>query len=476
MKIFSSMFLLLALACTHPVQAATPVAYARITGDINFVKPGDSIVLTLYQYGGFEYNTLAASQSRYTAFLSGHTFTFTVPLKDHPCYMNLVFAGRNPHNIWTYIIAAGDNIHIRSKGAALEFTGQGKEVWNLQTRLLKIWQSNTQQSPPSLAGLTADCAAIDHAVHCGLLHLDSNKNQLRREVYEMLKGDIWGNGEILKYANVHYLYGLYKDSGSQILLSMAQYHHPVLTSRFLLHSPYIHYSNYLYEGLLDQYKLDSCLLTGRPYDFKKACNYFKQNEEGLLREEIITYVLFSERSGRLDVSSINKALGFIRHKEWRALLESLRSSRIKGAAAYNFSLPDSAGRKFTLADCKGKVVVLDFWFTGCGACRNLLPFLQTVEEKFSKEPVVFISICTDKNKKQWIQSVQEGKYTSPRTVNLYTEGFGHEHPLLHHYDINAYPTLLLIDQQGKLGDNPVDPRRDKGENLRSLIAGILNGK
>ena len=47
-----------------------------------------------------------------------------------------------------------------------------------------------------------------------------------------------------------------------------------------------------------------------------------------------------------------------------------------GKSAYNFTLPDSTGRMFSMKDFKGKVVFIDVWATWCGPCREQFPFLK----------------------------------------------------------------------------------------------------
>lgn len=119
--------------------------------------------------------------------------------------------------------------------------------------------------------------------------------------------------------------------------------------------------------------------------------------------------------------------------------------------AYNFSLPDTNGEIVHLNDFKGKLVFLDFWFTGCGACKIYARTLSEVHEAFKDNPeVVFMTISIDKEPKKWKKSVEGGQYTSTEAVNLYTEGKGSAHPLIEHYDVKGYPHPIIIDQKGTI--------------------------
>ena len=65
--------------------------------------------------------------------------------------------------------------------------------------------------------------------------------------------------------------------------------------------------------------------------------------------------------------------------------------------------------------------------------------------------------------------LQKNIYTSEHSINLYTEGKADLHPMISHYLIKAYPTIILVDKNGKLCEHPINPRLDDGANLVSLI-------
>lgn len=95
---------------------------------------------------------------------------------------------------------------------------------------------------------------------------------------------------------------------------------------------------------------------------------------------------------------------------------------------------------------------MDFWFTGCHACRGLYEYLlKPVIEKYKKaEDVVFISVGVDKSKDLWLTSVKEETYSSRDEINLYTEGLGRYHDILKHYFILGFPTVVMISKDGQI--------------------------
>lgn len=141
------------------------------------------------------------------------------------------------------------------------------------------------------------------------------------------------------------------------------------------------------------------------------------------------------------------------------------------AKTFPFELQDEKGLVHRLDDYKGKVIVMDLWFTGCGACLNLNATMHHIMEKYrDNNDVVFITVCTDKNKKSWIKSLSIGKYTSPGSVNLYTNGKGFEHPILKYYNITGAPRQLIIAKDGSMvSTNPPRPDVDPEGNFIPLI-------
>jgi thiol-disulfide isomerase/thioredoxin len=142
----------------------------------------------------------------------------------------------------------------------------------------------------------------------------------------------------------------------------------------------------------------------------------------------------------------------------------------KGKLAPLFVLKSESGNMLSLDSLKGKVVFLDFWFTGCTGCVQMSASLKEVEKQFKGNPhVVFLSISIDKNRDQWINSIKKAKYTTGSSINLFTGGSGGEHTVIKDYNIRSFPAIFLIDSTGKLVQPVPDPRSDNG---RSLVYSI----
>ncbi|MFC3356046.1 TlpA family protein disulfide reductase [Sphingobacterium zeae] len=138
---------------------------------------------------------------------------------------------------------------------------------------------------------------------------------------------------------------------------------------------------------------------------------------------------------------------------------SQQSLRV-GSPFFNFSLVDTVGKLHTLSDFKGKVLIIDFWFTGCSGCRQMAPLLDVIEQTIDIQDVKFVSINVDK-KDMWLKGI--GQYSSKRSLQLYTMEQKFHHPMIEALNIVGYPALFIVDRNGNFAGIPPDPRTKKNE-------------
>jgi len=70
-------------------------------------------------------------------------------------------------------------------------------------------------------------------------------------------------------------------------------------------------------------------------------------------------------------------------------------NNLVGKKAVEFTLPDVSGGEVALQSFRGKVVLLNFWATWCGPCREELPELDRVQEKFRKRGLAIVAVTVD---------------------------------------------------------------------------------
>ena len=165
-----------------------------------------------------------------------------------------------------------------------------------------------------------------------------------------------------------------------------------------------------------------------------------------------------------------------------ASMFALQQGKQQRSPAADYTFTDSLGKLVKLSDFRGKWLMADVWYSGCGGCITANQGLRTVHDSLAKAGVVFLSISVDKEREKWMASVTAGAGKSKMnpwagmyvpavgTVVLYTSGSGHDNEFRKSYvPDNLYPKLLLFDPAGNLvADNP--PRPDsKPELLISFI-------
>jgi cytochrome oxidase Cu insertion factor (SCO1/SenC/PrrC family) len=201
--------------------------------------------------------------------------------------------------------------------------------------------------------------------------------------------------------------------------------------------------------------------------------FSKEQYKGLARERVLQLILSEDiiketnPSSKLSQSFLADYYslpGFPEYKHWMRSYHSKTLALKPGKRAPGFVLTDQSGKEFTVSNLKGKISLIDFWFSGCVGCSKMTPALREIEEAFSKDSnIVFVSVSVDKDKGQWARSIKQAKYTTGNGINLYTGGQSDVHPMIKSYNISNYPELILIDAEGKIVANPVpDPRTNTG--------------
>ena len=114
--------------------------------------------------------------------------------------------------------------------------------------------------------------------------------------------------------------------------------------------------------------------------------------------------------------------------------------------APDFSLADINGKRFDLADFKGKYVYIDIWATWCGPCKIQIPFMKVLEKQFHDAPIHFVSISLDKEKDKpiWEKMVRENKMSGVQLFAGRENNFGFD------YQIEYIPTFIILDKEGNI--------------------------
>jgi thiol-disulfide isomerase/thioredoxin len=119
---------------------------------------------------------------------------------------------------------------------------------------------------------------------------------------------------------------------------------------------------------------------------------------------------------------------------------------VSGTLAPDFALTDLDGITFRLSDFKGKVVVLDFMATWCGPCKQQIPHLRTIWEKY-RDGVIIISIDVDLSEPEDVLRSYRQNY--PYATWIWAKDTAEQRVAVA-YGVRAIPTIVVIDQEGHI--------------------------
>jgi len=151
-------------------------------------------------------------------------------------------------------------------------------------------------------------------------------------------------------------------------------------------------------------------------------------------------------------------------KRQRALRFINEPELARARMAPTFAVTTLDGQRITLDDLQGKVVLIDFWATWCGPCREALPHLQETAKKFEGQPLVVLSISLDTDEAKWKDFVAKYKMTWLQ----YRDG-GFTGSIAKLYGVNAIPHTFTIDTDGVLQDEHIGDASLDGK-LKKLLA------
>lgn len=225
---------------------------------------------------------------------------------------------------------------------------------------------------------------------------------------------------------------------------------------------YFYYQKYFYKAV-------HCYMNYRDIDYLEELKFHDRKLIGPERENMIAEIAYATKDLSFEMGDeLRKISKTLKNNDYKDFIK-VNLFRFNGQKAYNFSLSDTLGKKVNLADLSGKLIILDFWFTGCNNCIKLNPIIKRQEELFKGQPVLFVSVSIDKSKATWIRSIKTGDYTTPNGLNLYTNGIGYADPVTKYYHIYGCPQIVLISKDGRVVNLRNDPRADDGVELSQAI-------
>jgi thiol-disulfide isomerase/thioredoxin len=144
--------------------------------------------------------------------------------------------------------------------------------------------------------------------------------------------------------------------------------------------------------------------------------------------------------------------------------------KLQGKVAPSFSLVDLTGKKVSLADFKGKPVLINFWATWCGPCKIEMPWFEEFNKKYAGQGLVILGVAADDASKALIaNTAQKLGVTYPVLLkdDKVEDAYG---------GVSYLPESFYVDKTGKVmletaGLNDDAGGKDEIEaNIKKLIA------
>jgi peroxiredoxin len=120
---------------------------------------------------------------------------------------------------------------------------------------------------------------------------------------------------------------------------------------------------------------------------------------------------------------------------------SLASGGLEGQTAPDFALKSSTGENLRLSEYRGDVVMINFWATWCGPCRQEMPLLDELYGRYSRVGFNLLGVNIDDDSRRAMQMIEELGVSFPVLFDAQKE-------VSRLYEVEAMPVTVIVDRQG----------------------------
>jgi peroxiredoxin len=121
----------------------------------------------------------------------------------------------------------------------------------------------------------------------------------------------------------------------------------------------------------------------------------------------------------------------------------LASALVGDGPAANFTLKSADGENIRLSEYRGQVVLINFWASWCGPCRQEMPHLDDLHQKYEPLGFTVFGVNVEQDRKMADKVLRDIPVTFPIL-------FDDSNQVSELYDVDAMPATVLVDRNGEI--------------------------
>jgi thiol-disulfide isomerase/thioredoxin len=151
------------------------------------------------------------------------------------------------------------------------------------------------------------------------------------------------------------------------------------------------------------------------------------------------------------------------------LAHCAKEKKSPSALAPDFTLKTLDGQEIILSQLKGKVVLLDFWATWCGPCREAIPHLIQLYKAYRENGFEVIGMSLDKGDGEVVRNFAKSM-DIPYPIVMAPE------EVVRNYRVTSIPTTFILDKEGKIRQRITGFNSAISQQMNSLVTDLTSEK